>query len=91
MLLKTYMEVYNYIDVRYVSAPETIWRLLELNMHERSYSVIRLPVHLPNQQEITFVPGHEEESLEAAHTGQTKLKAWSRLNQNSPEAKALVY
>lgn len=87
----TYNEIDNYIDARYVSAPEAMWRLLEFSMDERSHSVKRLPVHLPNQQQITFVPGHEEEALEAARTGQTKLQAWFRLNQNDPEARALLY
>ncbi|ETA55742.1 hypothetical protein VCUG_02860, partial [Vavraia culicis subsp. floridensis] len=50
------MHVYNnneidqYINTRYVSAPEAMWRLLEYKMSDRSHSIIRLPVHLPDEQ-----------------------------------------
>jgi hypothetical protein len=69
-----YNEIANYIDARYVSAPEAMWRLLESKMHDRSHAVHRLPVHLSNQQRITFEEGHEEEALLAAQTGRTKLR-----------------
>ncbi|GBL82079.1 hypothetical protein AVEN_50639-1 [Araneus ventricosus] len=47
-----YNEIANYIDARYVSAPEAMWRLLGLHMHDRSHAVMRLPVHLPNQKRV---------------------------------------
>lgn len=50
----THDEVTNYINCRYVSAPEAIWRLREHKMHDRSHKVMRLPVHLPDQQRIRF-------------------------------------
>lgn len=73
-------EISNFINCRYVSAPEAMWRLLELPLHDRSHSVIRLPVHLPNQQCIVFEAGNEENALENAATGHTKLTAWFALN-----------
>ena len=86
-----YNEVSNYIDARYVSAPEAMWRLLEHKMHDRSHAVMRLPVHLPNQQRIFFQAGHEQEALNAASTGTTKLEAWFRLNLNDENARSLLY
>lgn len=62
-------EVSNFVNCRYLSAPEAMWRLLEFKMHDRSHAVIRLPVHLPNQQSITFLAGQEEQALQAAATG----------------------
>src|SRR5277367_1607241 len=84
-------EVANYIDARYVSAPEAMWRLLESPMHDRSHAVLRLPVHLPNQQCIVFREGHEEEALEAARTGRTKLESWFELNKNDTDARSILY
>ena len=69
-------EINNYIDCRYVSAPEAMWRLRESKMHDRSHNVMRLPVHLPNQQSIIFEEGREEEALLAAQTGNTKLESF---------------
>ena len=84
-------ELTNFINARYVSAPEAMWRLLESPMYDRSHAVMRLPVHLPNQQRITFETGREQEALEAARTGRTKLESWFQLNENDANARHLLY
>ncbi len=86
-----YNEISNFIDCRYVSAPEAMWRLLESKMHDRSHAVMRLPVHLPNQQRIIFEEGNEEEALLAARTGRTKLESWFLLNINDASAREYLY
>ncbi|GBM13517.1 hypothetical protein AVEN_82788-1 [Araneus ventricosus] len=86
-----YNEIANYIDARYVSAPEAMWRLLGSHMHDRSHAVMRLPVHLLNQKRVTFKDGHEEEALEAARSRQTMLESWFQLNQSDPDAQTLLY
>ncbi|GBM14434.1 hypothetical protein AVEN_246596-1 [Araneus ventricosus] len=85
-----YNEIANYIDARYVSAAEAMWRLLGLHMHDRSHAVMRLSVHLPNQKRVTFKDGHEEETLEAARSRQTMLESWFQLNQSDPDAQTLL-
>ena len=47
-------EVAEFLDARYVTAPEACWRLLEFPMHARSHIVERLHVRLFNEQTITF-------------------------------------
>src|SRR5579859_2142651 len=47
-------EIADYLDARYVSAPEGIWRIFQFKMHHRKPAVQRLQIHLPNQQTITF-------------------------------------
>ncbi|GBO13310.1 hypothetical protein AVEN_163385-1 [Araneus ventricosus] len=84
-------EIANYIDARYVSAPEAMWQLLGSYMHDRSHAVMRLPVHLRNQKRVTFKDGHEEEALEAARSRQTLLESWFQLNQSDPDAQTLLY
>lgn len=86
-----YDEISNYIDCRYVSAPEAMWRLLEFKMHDRSHSVTRLPVHLPNQQTVMFEAGHEEEALLAASSGCTMLESWFHLNRCELDAHQWLY
>ncbi|GBN30869.1 hypothetical protein AVEN_47680-1 [Araneus ventricosus] len=39
-----YNEISNYIDARYVNAPEAMWRLIGSHMHDQSHAVMRLPV-----------------------------------------------
>lgn len=84
-------EIATFINARYVSAPEAMWRLLEFPMHDRSHAVIRLPVHLPNQQQIIFEAGHEQEALDQAAIRSTKLQAWFKLNQEDPCANQYLY
>lgn len=86
-----YDEVTNYINCRYVSAPEAIWRLRENKMHDKSHTVMRLPIHLPGQQRITFEEGHEEEAILAAQTKFTKLEAFFKLNETDPSAHQYLY
>lgn len=52
-----YDETKQYLNCRYVSPPEAIWRIFEFRMHDRSHAVIRLPIHLPNPTEIDFDDG----------------------------------
>lgn len=84
-------EVSNYIDARYISAPEAAWRLLKYEMHDRSHAIIRLAVHLDRQQQITFHVGREQEALDAATSGRTTLTAWFDLNRNDPNARQFLY
>ncbi|GBO29828.1 hypothetical protein AVEN_154669-1 [Araneus ventricosus] len=85
-----YNEIANYIDARYVSVSEAMWRLLGSHMHDRSHAVMRLSVHIPNQKRVTFKDGHEEEALETARSRQTMLESWFQLNQSYPDSQTLL-
>ncbi|GBN56469.1 hypothetical protein AVEN_254176-1 [Araneus ventricosus] len=45
-------EILTFLDGRYVSAPEAMWRLNEFFLSEKSHVILRLAVHLPNQQKV---------------------------------------
>jgi hypothetical protein len=47
-------EIKKYLDCRYVSASEAMWRIFKFDMHERFPTVERLQYHLPNQQMVLF-------------------------------------
>ena len=38
-------EIKLYLNCRYVSAPEVMWRLSEYRMHEHSHTIYRLSIH----------------------------------------------
>ncbi|GBM15167.1 hypothetical protein AVEN_39084-1 [Araneus ventricosus] len=40
-------EILSFVEGRYVSAPEAMWRLNEFNLSHKSHTVVRLAVHLP--------------------------------------------
>ena len=68
-------EVTEYLDARYVTAPEACWRLFEYPLHEKSHVVERLPVHLKYQQQIPFQNQKEEEAVDKYSQRLTKLEA----------------
>ena len=76
-------EIADFLDARYVGAPEAAWRLLEFELHGRSHQVERLPVHLPMQQTIQFQTGLERQYVERALSRRTKLEAWFDLTAHA--------
>ena len=68
-----------------------MWRLLESKTHDRSHSVMRLPIHLPNQQQINFEAGNEQDALLAASSGRTNLENYFELNINNDTARQGLY
>jgi hypothetical protein len=84
-------EIKTYLDARYVSAPEASWRLFEFPLHDKSHSIIRLAVHLPNLQPVYFSEGNEQNALQRAATKDTTLTAWFQLNRQDPDARQYLY
>ena len=84
-------EIQTFLDGRYVSAPEAMWRLNEYSLSEKSHVITRLPVHLPEQQVVFFHEGHEERALQRQANKSTMLLAWFELNKTDPEAVELHY
>lgn len=84
-------EIKTFLDTRYISAPEGIWRLRKFDMSKRSHAVERLPVHLPSQQTVVFEEGAEERELRAAELRGTKLTKWFELNEKDIEARKYLY
>ena len=82
-------EINRFVDARYVSACEGCWHLFHYDLHERSPSIQRLDIHLPNQNRIVYVPGQAAEALDQAK--ETTLTAWFICNRDYPEARFVPY
>ena len=52
-------EVTQFVESRYVSCCEAMWRLNGFKMYGMDPNVVRLQIHLPKQQMITYEPGQE--------------------------------
>ena len=63
-IINSHDEIKQFLDTRYVTAPEAGWRLNEFKMHEKSHTVFRLHVHLPSAHRIYFIEGEEMQALE---------------------------
>jgi hypothetical protein len=81
-------EVTAFQDARYVGAPEASWRLFEFALHAKSHQVLRLPVHLPKEQNVVFQQGQEHEALARAQRRKTPLEGWFELNRCLPPGHA---
>ncbi|KAK6021322.1 hypothetical protein OSTOST_13005 [Ostertagia ostertagi] len=57
-------EISQYLEGRYISAQEACWRLLSFETNSISHNIIRLPVHLPGQQYVTFNASAPEAAVE---------------------------
>ena len=57
-------EIKQYLDTRYVCAPEACQRIFEFPMHDMSHAIYRLAVHLEGKHtNLYFVEGEEEARL----------------------------
>nr|CDJ90379.1 uncharacterized protein LOC100903664 [Haemonchus contortus] len=74
-------EIDEYVNARYVCAPEAVHRLLGFELQSKSDTVYRLQVHLPDYQTVTFQGGREEEALRRAAERDTMLTAFFKLNE----------
>ena len=65
---------------RFISAPEAYWCLAEYKMHDKSHCIVRLALHLPNQQPVYFREGNHEAATESAAEKDTMLTAYFKYN-----------
>ena len=82
-------EIKAFQEARFVSPPEACYRHFDFPMHNISHDVIRLPVHLPNEQLLIINPDRplEPHLLDAT----TKLMDFFRLNREDHSARTLTY
>ncbi|XP_074109289.1 uncharacterized protein LOC141534044 [Cotesia typhae] len=83
-------EIKDFLEGRYVGPVEACWRILNKELHNKSHTVIRLPVHLPNQHTITIDPENTE-NIQNALEKETMLIDYFALNARDPEARNLFY
>ncbi|KAF8751723.1 Helitron helicase-like domain at N-terminus, partial [Rhizoctonia solani] len=88
-------EIRTHLDARWVSPYEALWRLLKFSLHQEVPNIVRLQVHLPEQQSVSFCAGQLIENVIAA-AKDTSLTAFFKLNAHENQevrrfANELVY
>ncbi|XP_055356998.1 uncharacterized protein LOC129602068 [Paramacrobiotus metropolitanus] len=76
-------EVDTFLNARYVSAPEAVWRLNENKMHKQSHNIERLAVHLEDMQNVVFEEGNEVSAAARAAMSNSTLTAYFALNRKA--------
>ncbi|EAU86521.2 transcriptional factor B3 [Coprinopsis cinerea okayama7 len=79
-------EIQRWVLGRYISAPESVWRILHFWIHKQIPSVERLQVHLPGQHMVTFDPDEDVRTvMERASQERTTLTAFFNANADDGE------
>jgi len=85
-------EIKKYLDYRYVSTSEAMWRIFKFDMHERFPTVEHLQYHLPNQQMVLFRDDDDvQEVATRSAISRTMLTKWFKTNQESEVARSLTF
>ncbi|XP_042753167.2 uncharacterized protein LOC111906337 [Lactuca sativa] len=85
-------EIKEYYDCRYISACEASWRIFKYDVHYRYRAVIRLPFHLPNQQQVVYEADDDiGDVLDRTSIASSMFTSWMKCNEISKEARKLTY
>ncbi|XP_026459798.1 uncharacterized protein LOC113360506 [Papaver somniferum] len=85
-------EILQYLNARYIGAPEAAWRLLGNCLHKENPKVQWLVVHLPGKQRVIYDPDDSVEVIQdKAENVVTTLMGYFDYNRLNPEARAYTY
>ena len=86
-------EVVEFVEGRYICTSEGVWRLLAFDLHEQFPLVLRLPVHLENQQHVRWKDQQHLTDIVGDGPPDTPLVAWLKSNAKPGHAfgKHLLY
>ncbi|XP_022003614.1 uncharacterized protein LOC110901069 [Helianthus annuus] len=85
-------EIKEYYDCRYLSACEASWHIFAFDVHYRYPSIIRLPFHLPDKQNVVYGPDDELDSvLQKPSVSSTMFLGWMEKNEKDPLARTVTY
>ncbi|KAI3801999.1 hypothetical protein L1987_30120 [Smallanthus sonchifolius] len=85
-------EIKQYYDCRYLSACEASWRIFAYDVHYRTPSVMRLPFHLPGQQQVVYCEDDDLDSvLNKPTVASSMFLSWMKCNETYEHGRDLTY
>ncbi|XP_057788274.1 uncharacterized protein LOC131005359 [Salvia miltiorrhiza] len=85
-------EISEYVDCRYISACEAMWRIFEFKIHHRTPHVERLSFHLEGEQTCVFREGDYIDNVLVKNTiAESQFLQWMEINKTDPDARKLLY
>ncbi|XP_065684368.1 uncharacterized protein LOC136096730 [Hydra vulgaris] len=78
-------------ECRFVSTQEALRRIYEYSISDMSHTIIRLQIHLPDNQRVNFNEGEEQVTIDRAAQRDTYLTAWFKLNGENNETRQYSY
>ena len=83
-------EIVNYLEARYVSVTESCCRVFAFELHANLPHVMRLALHLENQQSVVFSEHSDLENV-LSRQKHTTLTGWFIANQRFPSSRDITY
>ncbi|KAI5402370.1 hypothetical protein KIW84_050113 [Lathyrus oleraceus] len=85
-------EVQQYVDARWICAPEALWKMFRFTLYRLYPSVERLQIHLPNRHQVRFYD-HQQiaDVLNNERNSKTMLTQFFALNLQDPQARKYLY
>ncbi|XP_068486703.1 uncharacterized protein [Phaseolus vulgaris] len=85
-------EVQQYVDARWICAPEALWKIFRFTLYRMNPSVERLQIHLPNRHQVCFYK-HQNISdvLNDDNVSKTMLTQFFALNFRDPHSISYLY
>ncbi|XP_052622746.1 uncharacterized protein LOC111918641 [Lactuca sativa] len=85
-------EIKEYYDCRYISACEASWWIFKYDVNYRHHVVIRLPFHLPDQQQVVYEADDDiKDVLDRLSISSSMFTSWMKCNAINKEALKLTY
>ncbi|WVZ78244.1 LOW QUALITY PROTEIN: hypothetical protein U9M48_025987 [Paspalum notatum var. saurae] len=89
---QTINEVKEYLDCRYICEQDACWRVFGFDIHRHYPPVERLPVHLPDENFITYdADANMADIVSEEFLRKTMLTEWFVANQTCLAARCLTY
>eukprot|EP00794_Sanderia_malayensis_P002160 gene2160-biopygen1934 len=80
-------EIRQYLNSRYVGPHQAVYKLMQYEMHDKSHTITRLAIHLPDQQPVCFTDPEQA----AQRNNDSMLMAYFSLNQREQNAHQYLY
>ncbi|KAI5381270.1 hypothetical protein KIW84_UN0875 [Lathyrus oleraceus] len=85
-------EIQQYVDARWICAPEALWKIFKFTLYKLYPSVERLQIHLPNNHQVRFYKHQRITNvLNDNQNAVTMLTEFFALNQMDPHARNYLY
>ncbi|XP_038685799.1 uncharacterized protein LOC119985580 [Tripterygium wilfordii] len=85
-------EIKTYLDCRYLTAYESVWRIFEFHIHHKFPTVLSLTIHMPLMNNVVFRGNIQvDRVLQQPGIEKTMLTEWMFTNTNCEDARQLTY
>nr|XP_020179428.2 uncharacterized protein LOC109765053 [Aegilops tauschii subsp. strangulata] len=85
-------EIKRYVDARWITPPEAMWRIFGFPLCANYPPVLQLPLHLPNMHRVAFNAQADLKNVVASENiSKSMLTEYFKANQEHPRARNILY